>query len=131
MMGVPVMENISNVVTHETKIPEISDVAYVYASFDIGPINPLPHENGQPQGWQDITIGKKSDVMFSPIVSFGIHSAGRAPEGKSDLSPWLFDGQLDYYCMYARPNTTYDFKLKLDLNQNQMTAWVSGRGDDV
>ncbi len=86
-MGGTIMENISNTVTYETKIPEISEVAYVYASFDIGPINPLPHENGQPQGWQDITIGKESDGMFNPIVSFGIHSAGRAPEGKSDLSP--------------------------------------------
>jgi len=129
-MGVPIMENISNIVTHETKIAEISDVAYIYASFDIGSTNPLPHVNGQPQGWQDITIGKESDGTFIPVVSFGIHSAGRAPEGKSDLATWLFDGQLDYYAMYARPNTTYDFKLKLDLKQNQMTAWVSGQGDD-
>ncbi len=37
IMGGIIMENISNIITDETRIPEISDVAYVYASFDIGP----------------------------------------------------------------------------------------------
>ena len=125
---------------HEAKVADVLDTVHVYASFSIGATNPLEYMNGQrqgfdtqatqPEGLQLITLGQKVDGKFNPAVHFGIHDAGRAPEGQSDLAPWLFDGQLDYYGTHARPFTLYDFKLKLDLSQNQMTAWVSGRGDD-
>lgn len=115
---------------HESKMAEVQDVVYAYASFSMGDTNPLPDVNRQQQGCQQITLGQEVDGKFTPAVRFGIHDAGRAPEGQSDLAPWLFDGQLDYYGTHARPFTPYDFKLKLDLSQNQMTAWVSGRGDD-
>ncbi len=112
------------------KIADVSGTVYAYASFSIGAQNPLPHLDGQPQGWQHITLGQEADGKYMPAVRFGIHDAGRAPKGQSSLSPWIFDGRLDYYGAHARPFTSYDVKLKLDLNQNQMTAWVSGRGDD-
>ena len=123
-------DNEDGIQVHRAKVSDVSGVVYAYASFFMGATNPLPHVNGQPQGWQHITLGQETDDKFTPAVSFGIHGAGRASEGQSDLASWLFDGRLDYYGMYARPLTPYHFKLKLNLNQNQMTAWVSGRGDD-
>lgn len=44
--------------------------------------------------------------------------------------PWVHDGKFDYYGAYARPKTTYDFKIHINLLKGQVTVWYSGRGDD-
>ena len=123
--------DVKNVIhVHEAKVVQVSDIVYAYASFLMGDTNPIPDVNGQQQGWQHITLGQETAGKFIPVAQFGMRAAGRTPEGKSDLASWLFDGRLDYHGAHARPLTPYDFKLKIDLKQNQMTAWVSGRGDD-
>jgi len=114
----------------EAKVTDVSGIVYAYATFLMGAENPLPRMNGGRQGLQQIILGQEVEGKFTPAVRFGMNDAGRAPEGQSDLAPWVFDGELDYYGMFARPNTPCDIKLKLDLTQNKMTVWVSGRGDD-
>jgi len=90
---------------------------------------PAPDREGRPQFLQTITLGHNADGQFIPALRFGLADDGRAQE-QAMVCPWVSDGYIDYFAGYARPNTPYDFKLKLDLDNKRMSAWVSGRGDD-
>ncbi len=115
---------------HEADIDPVRGKLYVYATFDMGPTNPLAYVDGKPQGRQIVAIGQNDNGKFVPAVRFGLHDGRELPHNKGFFTTWLFDGKLNYYGMYARPNTPYDFKLQLDLDMGRMTAWVCGRGDD-
>ncbi len=115
---------------HEVSIPEVKGQVYAYATFEMGPVNPIPYVDDQPRGRQLVTLGQTKDGEFVPAVRFGIHDGRGLPADKGYMTTYLFDGQLDYYGMWVRPNTPYDFKLQLDLGRKKMTVWVSGRGDD-
>ena len=73
------------------------------------------------QGWRQLKAGVSLGMVKGTHTGFG---------SRATLLPWLSNGQFDYYGMFARPQTSYYFKLKLDLDAKRMTAWVSGRGDD-
>lgn len=117
----------------ERNIDPIEGMVYVYATFAIGLNNPLPKVNGQPQGGQVLTMVDAHppyDGPMQPVIRFGLWNGGRCSSEQTQLAPYLYDGRLNYYGGYCRPNTLYDFKLKLDLINNFMTVWYSGRGDD-
>ena len=117
--------------TQEKSLSPVTGEVYAYASFLMRESNPAPFVDGQPTGYQTVTLGGKVDGKFVEAVRFGIVDDDRAsPEEKANYVPGAYDGSIEYYGMYCRPRTPYDFKLKLDLNKKRMTAWVSGRGDD-
>ena len=117
--------------TQRTRFESLSEVVHVYASFLALPANPMPYVDGQPSYYQTITLGQQTDDEFVPAVRFGIVDDDRASsQEKGNYTPGGFDGSIEYYGMYCRPRTTYDFKLKLDLSTSRVTTWVSGRGDD-
>ena len=93
---------------------------------------PVPKREGRPRFLETITLGQKTNGKFEPAVKFGLADDGRAEnlEGRAMVTPWVSDGHIDYFGPYARPNTPYDFKFKLDLKKRRMTAWICGRGDD-
>ena len=90
--------------------------------FDTGP-------GGNPQFLEVVTLGQNVDGTFIPALRFGLANDLRAQE-RALVTPWVSDGNIDYYGMFARPDTPYDFKIRLDLVRKRMTAWVGGRGDD-
>ncbi len=156
---------------YEGELDPVEGTVYVYATFEMGPANPIDYVNGlpewrpegieapataagavesveadallggfvvqeqrpdpegQPQYLETVTLGEEADGTFIPAVRFGLANDRRAV-GKAHVCPWVSDGDIDYYGGYARPNTPYDFKLRLDLVNKRMSAWISGRGDD-
>jgi hypothetical protein len=166
--GHPVADSKAGLRGHEASVQPMNGMVYVYATFDMGSVNPLKcidgrpqwRENGkspavgergvpspsnthfiqpepavtrsadQPQNLQIVTLGEEADGKFTPAVRFGLADDGRAQAGMAHLTPWVNDGFIDYFGAYARPDTQYDFKIRLDLNGGRMTVWVSGRGDD-
>jgi len=117
--------------THATRLPAVKGVLHVYATFDVGSSNPLPLVGGKLQGNQRITLGQFEGERLTPVVRFGLRESHKLTVAERPfITPYLFDGRLHYYGMYARPGTPYDFKLSIDLNRKRLTAWVSGRGDD-
>ena len=93
---------------------------------------PVPKRKGRPRFLETIAWGRKNKGNFEPVLRFGLADDGRAEnlQGKAMVTPWVSDGYIDYYGPYARPNTPYDFRFKLDLKKERMTAWIRGRGDD-
>ena len=144
-------------------------VVYAYATFEMGPANPIDLVDGKPkwpvsaakpsdQAKQDgevrlgarvmttsrpaapgpandshffeiVTLGQKVGDELSSAMKFGLANDNRVGE-KAIVTPWASNGKLNYFGMYARPNTPYDFRIRLDLDQKRMTVWVCGRGDD-
>ena len=92
--------------------------------------NPIPYVDDQPQGRQLITVGQAAEGGLVPAVRFGIHDGRSLPKDQGVMYTYLSDGQLEYYGMWMRPNTPHDFKLRLDLASQQLTAWCCRRGDD-
>ena len=99
----------------------------VPGGFAIQEQKPLPE--GHPQFLETIALGSKAEGQFTPLVRLGLADDRRGQE-RAHVTAWVSDGHIDYFAPYARPNTPYDFKLRLDLNAKRMSAWVSGRGDD-
>jgi len=158
---------------YEAEVPPVAGTVYVYATIQMGPVNPInyvdglpewrpestpapagadqgagaeeddgmggfimkehhppaPGREGRPQFLETVTLGHNTDGQFIPVVRFGLADDGRAQE-QAMVCPWLSDGYIDYFGGYARPHTPYDFKLRLDLDNKRMSAWISGRGDD-
>jgi hypothetical protein len=105
--------------------------AYVYCSFPMGDANPVAYEENQPMGYQVVTLGQMTDGKFTPAIRFGMVDDDRScAQDKASYVPGMFDGTIEYYGMYARPGSTYDFKMKLDLEKRRAQVWVAGRGDD-
>jgi len=116
---------------HRTSVQAVTGSAHVYATFRPLAVNPVPYVEGRPRGRQFVTLGQEdAKGEFLPAVRFGVHDGRPLPMEKGVMHTYLFDGRLDYYGMWMRPDTSYDLKLVLDLNQQRMTAWISGRGDD-
>jgi len=139
---------------YEAEIGRAEGTVFVYATFRMGPVNPLRLVEGGPE-WrpgsrpavdkdlpaeldeteerppflETVALGQKLGEQFRPVLRFGLADDRRAQE-KAQVTPWVSDGHIDYFGPYARPNTPYDFKIRLDLARKRMTAWVSGRGDD-
>ena len=142
-----------------TVLPVMENV-YIYATIHMGPSNPIKYLKGVPQWGsagveetgvqpahskafkllhrkpagpaeflQTLAVGQKLAGKFSPMVRFGLGNDGRRHDG-ADVCAWVADGKIDYYAPFLRPQTPYDFKLRLDLKRRRMSAWVSGRGDD-
>ena len=147
------------------RIKPVKGVAYIYATFEMGPVNPIPRgvekakknepidkktgfEAGPydptrdagkksekdgpaaikiPKFPQIVSIGEKIGDVFTPAVKLGLGDDNRAKDAK--ITSWASDGSINYYGPYMRPDTHYDFKIKLDMNAGKMTIWVSGRGD--
>jgi hypothetical protein len=115
----------------QAQIAPVQGQAFVYCSFPMGQANPVSYEDNQPTGYQAVTLGQTADGKFTPAIRFGIVDDDRAcAQDKASYVPGMFDGMIEYYGMYARPGTTYDFKMKLDLEKGRATVWVAGRGDD-
>ena len=124
---------------HEVTLTPLSGRVYVYAAFAMGPDNPIPPAPPQPpekphwqfRGRQFVTLGQTVKGEFKPAVRFGIDDLRRGSGAEGGLMyAYLHDGKLEYYGPWIRPNTPHDFKLHMDLDKQQMTVWVSGRGDD-
>lgn len=124
------LEHALDVRTHRVDVEGVRGEAYVYATFMMTPANPVPHQDGHPQAAQIVTVGERRASVFYPAVRFGIRDGSGLPGEQSQLVPWASDGRLDYFGGYARPQTPYDFKLKLDLRAGQVNVSSSGRGDD-
>lgn len=88
---------------------------------------PAPKSEGRPRFLQTIIVGQRVGKGLRPIIKFGLADDGRAEnlQAGAMLTPWVWDGHIDYYGPYARPNTPYDFKFKLDLSKGRMTACAS------
>ena len=166
--GRAVAESQSGLRVHEASLDAVRGKVHVYATFEMGPVNPLKYvegrpqwretvdqagqaggvettetagfiedktavvaqRKGQPQNLQIVSLGEKAGEKFTPALRFGLANDGRAPVGVAHVTPWLGDGELDYFGMYARPETPCDFKMTLDLGSGRSSVWVSGRGDD-
>jgi len=156
---------------HEAKFEPVSGQVHLYATFDMGPSNPLPFVDGRPQWRNDetpaepsergdvtdtdgfslgpqpkpdvkrsadqpqflqvVTLGEKSGEKFTAALRFGLADDGRAiANGRAHVTPWVNDGAINRFGVFARPKTPHDFKLSLDLEHQRMTVWVCGRGDD-
>ena len=113
--------------THEVKMAPTTGQVFVYVTFAMGPHNPIPYMRNQPRGKQFVILGQNTKGKFAPAVRFGVRESIRE---KGFLTTYLSDGKLEYYGMWLRPNTPYDFKLQLDLASQRMTVWCSGHGDD-
>jgi len=116
---------------HQATLPPLTGSVWIYAGFGPTETNPVRLAGGQPIGLQTVTFGMSEGETFTPVVSFGM--AGDTHAGMNDfgmLIPWAHDRNYDYYGKYARPQTPYDFKIKLDLKRGTQSVWVSGRGDD-
>ena len=113
---------------HEAALPAVKGEAYVYCTFEMLAGNPLPFVNGLQQGLQTIAIGQETEGGFIPAVRFGMTDGRNL--GRGYLTTWVFDGKLDYYGDYVRPETQYDFKLKLDMDNCRISVWYRGRGED-
>lgn len=124
------LERVPDIRTHRSEVDGVRGKAYVYATFVMTPINPVPHRDGHPQATQIVTVGELRGGVFYPAVRFGMRDGKGVPGEQSQLVPWASDGRLDYYGGYARPDTPYDFKLKLDLRAGHVDVSSSGRGDD-
>ena len=59
-----------------------------------------------------------------------MRSGASTGEKLAHVNCWISDGRIDYFAPFARPNTPFDFKLRVDLKSKRLSAWVSGRGDD-
>ena len=99
----------------------------VPGGFEIQEHKPLP--DGHPQFLQTIALGRREAGQFTPAIRFGLGNDGRG-EQRAHVNCWISDGRIDYFVPFARPNTPYDFKLRVDLKSKRLSAWVSGRGDD-
>ena len=132
-----------DVSTHQTEVDEVTGQAYLYATFEMGPENPIPYGNvqeeapdesdtptGHPRGRQFITVGQVIEGKFTAAARFGIHDGRSLPAYEGFMYSYLSDGESEYYGPWIRPNTPYDFKLWMDLAAQRMTVFVSGRGDD-
>ena len=112
---------------HKVSFTPRTNQIYVYATLASISENPIPGSQ------QFVALGQVVDSEFKPAVRFGIHDGRRGSSVPAEVGlmyTYLNDGQLEYYGPWMRPNTPYDFKLHIDLDSQQMTAWVSGRGDD-
>ncbi|MFC1675772.1 sialidase family protein [Planctomycetota bacterium] len=109
------------------QIEPVKDVAYVYATFEMGSVNPIA--GNLPKYPQVVSVGEKTGDVFVPAVRFGLGDDNRA-DGTAKMTGWASDGSINYFGPFMRPDTPYDFKIKLDMNAGKMTIWVSGRGDD-
>ena len=96
--------------------------------FELQQRKPLPDR--QPQFLQTVAVGTRSGGEFTPVVRFGLGN-DRQHEGLASVCAWVSDGKVDYFAPVLRPNTPYDFKLRVDLKQRRVSAWVSGRGDEA
>lgn len=116
---------------HERRLREVKGRAYVYCTLNMYQTNPVPLQtSATAPGLQIVSFGYDGNGEFIPAVRFGLQDGkGLAPE-LAQLVPWVFDGRLDYYGAFARPNVPYEFKIELDLERRRMTVQVGGRGDD-
>jgi len=117
----------TDVRNHAVGFTPLTNQIYLYATLTGISENPLPHSQ------QFVALGQVVDGEFKPVVRLGIHDGRRGSSVPAEVGlmyAYLNDGQLEYYGPWMRPNTPYDFKLHIDLDSQQMTAWVSGRGDD-
>ena len=155
------------------QIEPVKGVVYVYATFEMGPVNPIEYVNGKPvwrpesakekakvsgeleadsRAWDPekiwteqkklkevpeqlryldvVTLGQQDGAKFIPAIRFGLGNDNRVGLPKARITPWATNEAIHYFGMHARPDTSYDFKIKLDLNKDEMTIFVSGRGDD-
>ena len=101
--------------TRTMKTAPVEGEVNVYCSFPMGEMNPAPYENNQPGGYQTLTLGQTVEGKFVEALRFGMVDDDRASaRGQADYVPGAYDGRLEYYGMYARPRTIYDFKIKVD-----------------
>ena len=155
------------------EVGPVKETVYVYATIEMGPVNPIKYVNGVPQWLPDsaqlsktdgkiptpgevkmgafvmeehgtpalspadkahfleiVTLGQKTGDKFVPGVRFGLANDYRIGGDKARVTTWVDNGHLNYFGNHARPNTPHDFKMKLDLNRQRLTVWVSARGDD-
>ncbi|MFV1967321.1 MAG: sialidase family protein [Pirellulaceae bacterium] len=117
----------SDQLDHSTLEGEIDDPGGFVMKFEHPPV---PKREGRPRFLQTIAIGQKTGDRFLSLVHFGLADDGRATKERAYVTTWVSDGTIDYYGPFVRPNTPYDFKLKIDLSERRMTVWTSGRGDD-
>jgi hypothetical protein len=116
---------------HEKKFEPIEHQVFAYCSFGFEGANPCPYVDGQPTGYQMVSLCYVAGEKLKEAVRFGIADDDTAsPRQMAAYVPFVFDGSIGYYGGWARPGITYDFKLKLDLHRKLVTVWVSGRGDD-
>lgn len=99
----------------------------VPAGFKIEDQKPSP--DGRPQFLETIALGSRVADKFVPAIRFGLGN-DRQHDGLAGICAWVSDGRIDYFAPFARPNTQYDFKLRVDLKSKRLSAWVSARGDD-
>jgi hypothetical protein len=145
---------------HRLSVDPVNGEVHVYATFDAQPENPIAYAGaetrpstqqrtepawvmpesfpppakekppGKPRGRRFLTLGIRTGDSFQPAVRFGIHDGRSLPHQPGTMYTYLSDGRLEYYGLWVRPKTPYDFKLRLNLPAQRMTVWTCGRGDD-
>ena len=121
---------------HEVSLTPLTGRVYVYAAFAMGPENPIPPAPPQPpekphwqfRGRQFVTLGQTVKGEFKPAVRFGIDDLRRGSGAEGGLMyAYLYDGKLNYYGSWIRPDTPFDFRLHMDLDRQQMTVLLDNR----
>jgi len=96
------------------------------AGFNIQEQKPSP--DGRPQFLETIALGSRVADKFMPAIRFGLGN-DRQHDGLASVCAWVSDGKVDYFAPFLRVNTPHDFKLRVDLKNQRLSAWVNGRGD--
>ena len=126
----------------EADVPAVCGRAWVYATFQMGPLNPSPYVDGHPGAAQMLTLGHLQAGKFEPVLRFGLADAFGAgqeqaitPAGdlsqrpeQAYLSASILAGSHERFGPYARPVTPYYFRLQLALDEARLTAWTRARG---
>ncbi len=116
--------------THEDKLLELTGKVYVYCRFNPVPKNPVEFMDGKPSCRQTVTLGL-GEAGRAEAVTFGMVDDDRtSAQNKARYVPGLSNGKIDFFGMYARPGTGYNFKIHIDLDRQCLTAWVAGEGDE-
>ena len=127
----PIKELSCPVRTTRFEVPEVTGEVFVYGSFNALSMNPTKFVDDRPTFRQTVTVGMGDATSLVEAFTFGVVDDDRASAlGKANYVPALFNRDIEYFGMYMRPGTTYDFRIRADLGRQRLTAWVSGRGDD-
>ncbi len=114
---------------HRVELDPRGATLYLYATFQMTDVNPLPKPDAHVLGTQIVELGQAGTGSFVPLLRFGLQDCRSTLEAVHLVS-WVGAGGVDYFGGYARPGAPCDIKLRLDLQRRRVTAWSSGCGDD-
>ena len=117
----------------ENSFEPLRGTVYAYATFEIGPQNPLPSPDGDACGTAIITLmgAASNSPDLLPVVRFGLADGGRRDPGNTQLVPWVSNGRIGYFGDHGRPNTRYTMRIRIETAESVMDVHVRAEGEEV